>query len=533
MPKSDFSRALLAACLTVFMVLALGACSNKKKDTDPFFEKWKAMAEQSMGHTPTPAPVVVEETEPEVAPALPEKDLPTVVVGSLDMRNANIVAVLRALGKIAGQSIMVSPNVQGVINVSVEDVPWDQIFRSILKTHGLAFEWEGDIVRVMTTEDMETALHMDELRNRQPMVTATVKIRYADAVKLQENLLGLLAKDAEGNPRGSVALLEHTNSLVINAVPGDLRKMRDIIEATDRPSKQIRIKAFIIETTGETARNLGVMWGGGYRRSGVSGSRENFWLTPGGANPTGDPMTGNTYTPFLGGGNRGLSNQGFFSNLAPDFGESNRGGSLALMFGTLGGNILEVQLAALQQDNKLHILSSPSITTLDNQAAVTENGEEVPYITYDEAGNAEVEWKEALMRLEITPHLIDAENLKMNILVNKDEVDFTRAVSGNPLIIKKKTETTLISRDGETIVISGLTRKRLTKDDYGIPGLQDVPGLGNLFKTTNHSDTMEEVLIFITPTVLHEWQPGEQQRTMEEIEKGLEEKHKEESEKEG
>lgn len=533
MPKSDVFRARLAACLIVLLALALTGCSAKKDKPDPFFEKWKAMAEQSLGHTPTPAPVVMEETEDEAAPEVPERALPTVVVGSLDMRNANIVAVLRALGKIGGQSIMVSPKVEGLINVSVRELPWDQIFKSILKTHGLAYEWEGDIVRVMTSEDMEEALHMDELRNRQPLVTASVKIRYADAAKLRENLVGMLAKDAEGNPRGSVELLEHTNALVINAVAQDLKKMREIIETTDRPSKQIRIKAFIVETTGETARNLGVMWGGGYRRSGVGGSRENLWVTPGGVNPTGDPMTGGTYTPLLGGGNSGLSNQGFASNMYPDFGETNLGGSLALMFGSLGGNILEVQLAALQQDNKLHILSSPSITTLDNQAAVTENGEEVPYITYDEAGNAEVEWKEALMRLEITPHLIDAENLKMNILVNKDEVDFTRAVSGNPLIIKKRTETTLISRDGETIVISGLTRKRLTKDDYGIPGLQDVPGLGNLFKATNHSDTMEEVLIFITPTVLGEWRPGERQRTLEEIEQSIEEKQREQSEERG
>jgi type IV pilus assembly protein PilQ len=98
------------------------------------------------------------------------------------------------------------------------------------------------------------------------------------------------------------------------------------------------------------------------------------------------------------------------------------------------------------------------------------------------------------------------------------------------LIIKKKTETSLISRDGETIVISGLTRKRLSADDAGIPGLQDVPGLGHLFKSTSKSNSLEEVLIFITPTVLGEWQPGFRQKTLEEIEQELEEKRAREAE---
>ncbi len=521
------------------LALALGGCAGKTSpQADPFFEKWQAMAKQSPGHTPTRQPLELEEERAQAAEAQAERDLPAMTVGSLDMRNANIVAVLRALGRIAGQSIMVSPKVEGLINVSVRDVPWSQVFRGIVRTHGLTYEWEGDILRVMTVADVEEAVRLDELRNRQALSSATVRIRYADAAKLRETLEKLLTTDSEGKPRGSVELVEHTNALVINAVPDDLRKMSQLIEATDNPSKQIRIKAFIVETTGETARNLGVMWGGAYKRASVGGNGDSLWLGPGGSGGTGDPISGAKgtnfgYTPTLNGGSAGLSNQGAFSNMLPDLGESGRGGSLALMFGTLGGNILEAQLAALQEDNKLNILSSPSITTLDNQTAVTENGEEVPFITLDEAGNAEVEWKEALMRLEITPHLIDAEHMRLNILVNKDEVDFTRSVQGNPLIIKKKTETALISRDGETIVISGLTRKRLSAEDAGIPGLQDVPGLGHLFKSTSKSNTLEEVLIFITPTVLGEWEPGFRQKTIEEIEQDLEKKREEEQAGEG
>ena len=178
------------------------------------------------------------------------------------------------------------------------------------------------------------------------------------------------------------------------------------------------------------------------------------------------------------------------------------------MFGTIGGNILEVQLNALQIEGKLNILSSPSITTLDNQKAFTENGAKVPYVTQEVSSTgavtSSVKFEDVVLRLEITPHVIDGKNLKMKILVKKDEVDEreNNKVQGNPRIIKKQTETSLIVRDGETIVISGLTKQVLQEGESGIPGLKDFPVLGWLFKGTSKGQSMEEVLIFITPTIL-------------------------------
>ena len=107
-----------------------------------------------------------------------------------------------------------------------------------------------------------------------------------------------------------------------------------------------------------------------------------------------------------------------------------------------------------------------------------------------------------MLRLEITPHVIDGRYLSMKILVKKDEVDMSRTVEGNPFIIKKQTETSLIVLDGETIVISGLTKQRNQKGTSGVPGLKDVPFLGWLFKSEDKSENMEEVLIFITPKIL-------------------------------
>jgi type IV pilus assembly protein PilQ len=179
--------------------------------------------------------------------------------------------------------------------------------------------------------------------------------------------------------------------------------------------------------------------------------------------------------------------------------------SLGLIFGTLGGNILELQLSAMQKDGKLRILSSPSITTMDNQMAFTENGEKVPYVTTEVSGGAitkVVKFEEAVLRLEITPHVVDEKNLKMKVVVKKDEVDTSRNVDGNPYIIKKQTETNLIVQDGETIVISGLTKQRNFQNVSGVPWLKNIPVLGWLFKGEQDTETMEEVLIFITPNIM-------------------------------
>jgi len=258
-----------------------------------------------------------------------------------------------------------------------------------------------------------------------------------------------------------------------------------------------------VEATKDTARNLGVLWGGMYK-TGVDSS--NLWITPGGTTASGsapvDP-TGGKFTSSY--GSPGLSGQGFVFN-APSQAAVTGAGTLGLMFGTIGGSILEMQLNALQKEGKLNILSSPSITTLDNQIAFTENGEKVPYVT-EEVGSTgtitrSVKFEDVVLRLQIKPHVIDRKNLKMEIEVKKDEVDSSRNVGGNPYIIKKKTSTNLIVKDGETIVISGLTKQKQQDAEVGIPWLKDIPVLGWLFKSVGKSETMEEVLIFITPNIL-------------------------------
>lgn len=493
--------------------LAAGCASDREAKKDPFFDKWNTMSQTAQGTSPSAKPKTVGTSKVVImgdkgleglSLVTTERKLPTVRM-NLTMRQADIKAVLRTMGRVADQNILVKNDIKGEINVDFRGVPWDQVFKSILSTHGLTYTWEGRVIRVISSEDLEseTKRKVQERDTRlvEPLVTALVSIDYADAKLLKDNILDTLTREKDGKtPRGSVRVDEHSNSLIIQAIRDDISRLLPIIEKIDKPTAQIRIKANIVETTKTTARDLGIQWGG---MLGTSAGDHTLYVTPGGYSTTTSPPPYIYESP--GGGKPGISTQGFAANFPAANLVAAASGSLGLMFGTLGGNILDMQLTALQTAGKLNILSSPSITTLDNQKAFTENGEKVPYVTTETSGGTTtrtVKFEDAVLRLEITPHVVDSNNLKMKILVKKDEVDPSRTVEGNPYIIKKTTETTLIVKDGETIVISGLTKQKLADSSSGLPWLMDIPVLGWLFKSMGKSEKMEEVLIFITPRIL-------------------------------
>ena len=543
--------------LPLWAILVL-SCASSTTKPDPFFEKWQTMAETKLGNSPSPVSSMKDTLDDGLkkgAPSeagkelLPNKVLPKTII-SLTMRQADVQTVLRALAKMADLNILVKEDAvkkeSAKITVDFKKVPWDHVFTTILRSQGLQYVWEDDIIRIINEGDMKTGADQRLLEMRslasEPMETKIIPIHYrqlksgtksegeskqaagpsapataavastGDSNDFLDILWGLMSRDGEGKVRGSISVDGYTNSLIIKATKSDLQKIILMIGEIDKPTPQIRIKANIVETTKETARQLGIQWGG--MSSTSVGSNQNLWITPGATSgsATTNPLAGaynattnptGVYTPLS--GSSGASGHGFGVNF-PATMSALGSASLGLIYGTIGGNILEMQLNALQKDSKLNILSSPSITTLDNQVAYTENGEKVPVTSIQISGGvstATTRYEEAIMRLEITPHVINGKSLKMGIVVKKDDVDTSRSDNyGNPYIVKKETKTSLIVQNNETIVISGLTRSTLTGGDTGVPGLKDVPALGWLFKSDSRENKMEEVLIFITPTIL-------------------------------
>ena len=384
--------------------------------------------------------------------------------------------------------------VSGKVNINIHQAPWDQVFMGILRSNGLSYAWEGEIIRIMTAEDMDEDIRSKArehaLRLTQTPLTRIVSIKFTEANSLKENLERFVTVDRGGKKTGSILVDEHTNSLIIQAISNDMDRILAITKKLDRPTPQVLIEAIIVEANKDVARELGVQWGGIY--AGKSGDKRAIVTGQQGGNLTTSGTDVDTNLDVTSGSvvNLPAAALGGFNPM-----------TLGLIYTRVGEYLLSAQLSALQDQGKLHILSSPSITTLDNQTALIESGTDVPYQSVED-GEVKVEYKKAVLRLEVVPHVIDGDTLKLLVKVNKDEPDFSRTVGNNPTILTKKAETNVIQNDGQTIVIGGLSKESSSRNNTGTPFLEDIPGLGYLFKRKSSADQMEELLIFITPHIL-------------------------------
>lgn len=468
---------------------------------------WPFPASNHVSVVESSAPV--RETPPDGGPGVkaPEtKALPSQTISDLDLAGVTDVAtVLRAMARAAGVNILVSPSVKGEISFSFQDVPWDQAFRGVIASAGLTYVWEGDVLRVLTLDDLQKELAMEnaraerekvkaEVRQVEPLVMQVHQVRYARAKPLGDILAALLGgsfgavRDAVPGQRVYVSVDEENNAIILHAPREDLQKAQTLMQQLDRPKPQVHIEARIVEATRDTARQLGVQWGGQYAT--IQGNR---MLTAGGA---------------------GLTDGGFVSDFPAQFAQGldpQAGFSLGFLSEKFGGSeLLSMQLSALQRSGQIKILSSPSITTLDNEKAVIESGEERAYRVTTGTGNildVSLEWKKAVLLLEVTPHVVDEGGLRVEIVANKDSFDETRPQTNNEFPVNTKhASTTVMLRNGQTVVIGGLSQESSSDVRNGIPVLMDLPLLGHLFRNTNTASKFDDTLIFITPTILGQGQ---------------------------
>ncbi|MBU0465186.1 MAG: type IV pilus secretin PilQ [Proteobacteria bacterium] len=526
------------------LMFIIAGCSSHDKKVDRF-DKWEALAENSQPVTPVPKKDIFEvESTPSdktltkvstpgaqaQQPTLPEIQiqLPKIPV-TMRMHAVSVPVVLRTLARIANINIILNESITGLANVDIKNVPWDQAFLSLIDAYGLAYEWSGQILRVVTVEDLNVKkalleakqgfeqskknhdVAMSQIKKKQallePLLTKIVKIHYADLKVMQINLeqyLKGVKKEGEGEnstnekieSSGSILIDEFSNSLILQATKADINKIMPIINELDKPIKQVRIEAHIVEANSDIAKELGIQWGG----VGLKGTSDNNRYSIGGdmTSVSGSPMVddvGNAvaYDP----------NAGAIVNLPITSIASGQGLALGILAENIGSFRLYAQLSALEKQGELNILSKPSITTMDHRKAIIKSGKEVPFQTVVD-GTVTIQFKEAVIKLEVVPHIIDDNIIRLEIVTHKDELDWSNPVNGNPTIITKNAETRVTLFDGQTTVIGGLNKERFTDGESGVPGLKNIPGLGWLFKSTNNTKEMEELLIFITPHVLKE-----------------------------
>ena len=449
---------------------------------------------------PQGLPSVVEDA-PTPTPARAKdpvvRELPTLVLSDLELTDeAEVATILRTLAKAAGVNMLVSPHVSGTVTFAFKNVPWDQAFRSVVSSAGLTYMWEGEVLRVMTIDDMKRDLEMEtvlkqregvkaEKRRVEPMAIQVIPIKYSKAKSIGATVKTLLADTAdksataEFSSRASVSIDEENNAIVVHAIREDIAKAIALVERLDRAKRQVHIEARIVEATRDAARQLGVQWGGNVAR--LDDGRLNV---VGGAGASGY----NSAFPAQ-----------FAQNLDPV------GLTIGMVSEKIGASeLLSMQLTALARKGRIQILSSPSIITLDNEAAIVESGEERAYQKSSTTGaGVDLEWKKAVLKLEVVPHVVDDDYLRVEIKANKDTFDETKPESNGEFPVNTKhASTTVLLRNGETVVIGGLSKEMDSSSSTGIPFLMDIPFIGHLFKNKGQSKSFDETLIFITPKIV-------------------------------
>jgi len=400
---------------------------------------------------------------------------------SLDFQKAEVRAVLRLLGEVAGLNLVIDPDVSGQIDIRLTDVPWAQAFDVVLTSARLRATPEGLVVRVasqqrLLAEAADRGRESEVLMASGERVLLTRTLSYARAA----DVMPILTKGAL-SPRGEVQVDARTNTLIVRDVPAHLAHAKSLMATLDVPQAQVEIEARILQTTRDVARALGVTWGIGRPAGAAEGTTS---VT--GAVVTG--RVGSTATPAGPPEAVALRAEAATSAIGV------RIGSLPALPG------LDLAIAAMERRGDGRVLSTPRVSTQNNVEAEITQGVQIPVQT--QANNSiAVSFKDAALTLRVRPQITSAGTIIMRVVLENAAPDYSRSVNGIPPIDTQRAVTTVLVADGDTTVIGGIATQRTQQATGRTPGLHRMPWLGRLFRRDERSDDQRELLIFITPRI--------------------------------
>lgn len=434
---------------------------------------------------------------------------------SLNFQDIEVRAILQILADFTGMNIVVSDSVKGNLTLRLQNVPWDQALDIILRTKGLTMRQNGNVIFIAPTEEVAAREKLD-LESRKtvqeliPLRTEIIQVNYAKAKDLAELLKRKAATDKgvieSGvlSPRGDVSVDERTNSLIVKDVPDNMEAVRALVTKLDTPAKQVMIDSRVVIASDDFARDIGVRFG----VTGVGVDGGNVGAISG--------SLGGTNT-IIGSAANNLRTTGQpYPVTIPDLPERigvnfpaapRGGGSPARMaLSILGADYLvDLELTALQTEGKGEILSNPRVVTADLKKATIVQGRQIPYSEVDENGQVTTAFKDALLKLEVTPQITPDDRVRMDLKVSKDDVgaNVPQATGGFvPSIDKREVETQVLVNNGETVVLGGVFEQNKANSQDKVPLLGDIPLLGYLFQRNSNNTIKRELLIFVTPQIL-------------------------------
>jgi len=449
---------------------------------------------------------------------------------SFNFQSIDVRSVLQVIADFTGLNIITSDTVQGSLTLRLKDIPWDQALDIILQTKGLDMRKNGNVVLIAPREELalkekQQLESQAQINDLEPLQTEMFQLNYAKA----QDILNLVSSNRATNNqsgggqgsilsrRGVATLDPRSNILFVQDTPSRLEEVRRIIRQIDVSVRQVLIEARIVIASDRFSRQLGVRFG---QQTGFTFNRGRYSVGSTGSlntqpvvrtegdrivretrTPTPFEIASPTVAPF---GYPGYSDPQALNINLPVL---NAAGQLAMTLINLGsGNLINLELSALEAENRGKVVSSPRVITADNQKAHIEQGTEIPYVTPGSANSpATVQFKKAVLRLDVTPQITPDNRIIMTVEVRKDSVGQFVQLGGGfqvPSIDTKNVTTQIAVNNGDTAVIGGIYEETIRNDVDKVPYLGDIPILGYLFKQSGRSSDKTELLIFLTPRIV-------------------------------
>ena len=437
---------------------------------------------------------------------------------SMEFQDVEIRSVLDILAQFTEMNIVASDSVAGNITLRLINVPWDQALDIILKSKNLGKRENGNVILVAPSTELAEQ-EARELEAQQavesyaPLRTEYIRLSYAkaaDVLTLISQGSGSTGSSGTGNAnsvdnntllsnRGTVTVDERTNTLIIKDVAESIENIHKLIGKIDIPVRQVMIEARIVNATDSFSKEIGVRWG--ILSNGAANNRN---LLVGGSNQTlWDLKDFDVETTTVNGQTVSYPKYDISrpDNLNVDLGVANPAGRIAFGLLSMSDVMLDLELSALQADNRGEVISTPKILTADKQKAKVSSGTQIPYQEASASGASTTSFKEAALSLEATPNITPDGKIGLQLLITNG----TPTIINNQVAIAEDSiSTNVIVEDGQTVVLGGVFKNRTNNEVSKVPFLGDLPYVGRAFRKDVRNNSKEELLIFVTPKLIND-----------------------------
>ena len=435
---------------------------------------------------------------------------------SINVENVEITTVFNMISEMAGMNIIVGDEVSGTVSIRLQDIPWDKVLDNILKIKKLAkhVDNESGIIRIHSQEALVAQEEFDRMRAEdaqknidaqralEPLRTEIFRLYYADPEDVKTEIESILGKAEGGEGATKVAagtaqvvIDERTRSLVVKARSGELDQIHEIIKRVDVRNVQVLIEAIVVNATDNFLEELGARLGLDKTGTIFGGVGRAAGLASGAASGSIPPAVGFGDTAsWIGDNTSSISDLLALSETAT--------GGIGLLLSS-GTQALKLELSALEKEGLSKTVANPKVFTLNNKKALIKQGDKVPKVTPASGSEpASVSYEEANLLLEVTPSIVGDGNIVLEIKLNWDVPDDSKAVQGNPYITQRVIETELLVPNKAVVVIGGIKKQETADAEDKVPGLGDLPFIGQLFRKARVKDNRTELLVFISPRVI-------------------------------